>query len=79
MGQYDFVYVHTDIPEGMTIREWRAQRATDRATARDIQRAARRAHSRARLRRPIVGLAQAIGAGLRIGADSTRAARRAVG
>ena len=21
---YDFVYVHTDIPEGMTIREWRA-------------------------------------------------------
>lgn len=27
MGQYDFAYVHTDIPEGMTIREWRAQRA----------------------------------------------------
>jgi hypothetical protein len=26
-GPYDFVYVHTDIPEGMTIRDWRAQRA----------------------------------------------------
>jgi hypothetical protein len=30
-GPYDFVYVHTEIPEGMTIREWRAQRATERA------------------------------------------------
>ncbi|MDP9255976.1 MAG: hypothetical protein M3Q31_05405 [Actinomycetota bacterium] len=27
----DFVYVHTDIPAGMTIREWRARRAADRA------------------------------------------------
>ena len=26
-GPYDFMYVHTDIPDGMTIREWRAQRA----------------------------------------------------
>ncbi len=25
----DFVYVHTDIPEEMTISEWRAQRATE--------------------------------------------------
>jgi hypothetical protein len=35
----DFVYVHTDIPEGMTISEWRAQRATEGqamlATARE--------------------------------------------
>lgn len=22
---YEFVYVHTDIPDGMTIREWRGQ------------------------------------------------------
>lgn len=29
-GPYDFVYVHTDIPEGMTIREWRGQRAVER-------------------------------------------------
>ena len=39
---HDFVYVHTDIPEGMTIREWRAQRAADRAAARRAARAARR-------------------------------------
>ena len=31
---HDFVYVHTDIPAGMTIRQWRAQRAVDRAAAR---------------------------------------------
>ena len=30
-GPHDFTYVHTDIPEGMTIREWRAQRAAERA------------------------------------------------
>jgi hypothetical protein len=28
----DFLYVHTDIPEGMTIRQWRARRAADRPT-----------------------------------------------
>ena len=26
----DFVYVHSDIPPGMTIREWRAQRPANR-------------------------------------------------
>lgn len=26
-GPHDFVYVHTDIPEGMAIREWREHRA----------------------------------------------------
>ena len=31
---HDFVYVHTDIPAGMTIRQWRAQRAVDRAEPR---------------------------------------------
>jgi len=30
-GPHDFIDVHTDIPEGMTIREWRAQRAAGRA------------------------------------------------
>lgn len=35
---HDFVYVHTDIPEGMTIREWRARRAA----RRERERAARR-------------------------------------
>ena len=39
---YDFVYVHTDIPEGMTIREWRAERAGRATRLRDAQRRARR-------------------------------------
>jgi hypothetical protein len=29
-GPHDFLYVDTDIPAGMTIREWRAQRAASR-------------------------------------------------
>jgi hypothetical protein len=41
-GSHDFVYVHTDIPEGMTIREWRAERADRVAELRDAQRRARR-------------------------------------
>ena len=41
-GSHDFVYVHTDIPAGMTIREWRAQRAAERGAA-----AARRADAAA--------------------------------
>jgi hypothetical protein len=35
---HDFVYVHTDIPEGMTIREWRRDRAADRAVTRRLRR-----------------------------------------
>jgi hypothetical protein len=31
-GGCDFLYVHSDIPEGMTIREWLAQRAASRPT-----------------------------------------------
>lgn len=46
---YDFVYVHTDIPEGMTIREWRAQRAAARS---ERERAARRRRVRAALTAP---------------------------
>jgi hypothetical protein len=41
-GPHDFIYVHTDIPEGMTIREWRAQRAADRAATRAAERERRR-------------------------------------
>ena len=37
-GPYDFVYVDTDIPEGMTIREWRAERATRRDAGRRTRR-----------------------------------------
>ena len=41
-GSHDFVYVHTDIPEGMTIREWRAQRAADASRRRSAPREQRR-------------------------------------
>ena len=37
-GPHHFIYVHTDIPEGMTIREWRAQRAAERAATQASQR-----------------------------------------
>ena len=30
--RYDLVYVHTDIPEEMTIREWRGRSAAERLT-----------------------------------------------
>jgi hypothetical protein len=46
---HDFVYVHTDIPEGMTIREWRARRAAERAARRERERAARRRRLRTAL------------------------------
>jgi hypothetical protein len=49
MGEYDVVYVHTDIPEGMTILEWCAARARRIAEARDADRRWRRARRRAML------------------------------
>jgi hypothetical protein len=45
-GPHDFMYLHTDIPEGMTIREWRAQRAVERAAAeRELHRPWRTANA----------------------------------
>jgi hypothetical protein len=41
----DLLYVHTDIPAGMTIREWRAERAGRVATVHAAQRRARRART----------------------------------
>jgi hypothetical protein len=38
---YDFVYVHTDIPEGMTIREWRGRSKPERLTRAAAARADR--------------------------------------
>jgi hypothetical protein len=35
---YDFVYVHTDIPDGMTIREWREHRGAERAAEQQAAR-----------------------------------------
>lgn len=37
-----FVYVESDIPEGMTIRAWQTQRATDNAARRRATRLRRR-------------------------------------
>jgi hypothetical protein len=45
---HDFGYVHTDIPAGMTIREWRDHRAAERAAERGTARAERRIRSLAR-------------------------------
>lgn len=53
MGESDFVYVHSDIPEGMTIREWRAQRAAERAEQRALERGRRRARGGALLSAPL--------------------------
>ena len=47
-GPYDFVYVHTDIPEGITIRRWRAQRAAQREATPLAGREERRRRSLAR-------------------------------
>ena len=33
-GWHDFNYVHTDIPDGIRIAEWRTQRAAERIAAR---------------------------------------------
>lgn len=41
-GPHDIVYVHTDIPEGMTIREWRAQHAAERVATNAAERTERR-------------------------------------
>jgi len=50
---HDFAYVDTDIPEGMTIREWRAQRAAEHAVRREEERAARRRRLRAAVTSPL--------------------------
>ena len=49
---HDFGYVHTDIPAGMTIREWRAQRAAERG-------AAGAAHRSRRWPRPTIAMVDA--------------------
>jgi hypothetical protein len=45
-GAHDFDYVHTDIPEGMRIADWRARRAADRVSARRAKCGARRRRRR---------------------------------
>jgi hypothetical protein len=45
-GSHVFNYVHTDIPAGMRIADWRARRAADRVWARRAACAARRRRRR---------------------------------
>lgn len=49
LSSYSFAYVHSDILPGMTIREWRAQRAAGHAAQQAAQREARRRSSRPRM------------------------------
>jgi len=48
---HDFVYVHTDIPEAMTIRQWRGRNAAQRLTAGAATRADRHQRRAPRTRR----------------------------
>jgi hypothetical protein len=47
---YELVYVHTDIPVGMTIHEWRTRRAAERQELRLAARAQRRQRRRRAVR-----------------------------
>jgi hypothetical protein len=51
MGAYDFMYEQTDIPPGMTIRQWHTQRAVQSSRLRAEAREARRRRQLWRLRR----------------------------
>jgi hypothetical protein len=53
-GPYDFVYVHTDIPAGMTIGEWRARRAAERIAIKTAAREQGRRRRAAAIRRWLV-------------------------
>ena len=55
-GRYDLVYVHTDIPEEMTIREWRRRSAAERLTVGAPTRADRHQERTRRTRRWLAGL-----------------------
>jgi hypothetical protein len=46
-ASHDFLYVHTDIPPGMTIRAWRAQRAATPPGGQRSPRFAGGCHARA--------------------------------
>ena len=50
-GRYDLVYVHKDIPEGMTIRDWRAHGAAKQLTVQAAARADRHQRRARRTRR----------------------------
>jgi hypothetical protein len=79
-GSHDFVYVYTDIPAGMTIRAWRAQRAAGRPapTRRPLLAAVRRRlHSATRRKATARALARPRIARVRVHGGRRRAPRRA--
>jgi hypothetical protein len=57
---HSFVYVHTDIPGGMTIDEWRARRAAKRIAINTAAREQRRRRRAAAIRRWLVAPAAVI-------------------
>lgn len=65
-----FMYVETDIPPGLTIDEWRAQRAAERAAHRRAERGARM--------RLLFGALVRCAAGALRRAERERTARRSV-
>ena len=75
-GSCDFLYVHSDIPEGMTIREWRAERAANRP-ARHPWRLRARAAAVTAWRAPARALTWPRIAGVRASGGGHRALRRA--
>lgn len=70
-----FMYVETDIPPGITIHEWRAQRAAERATQRRAERGARWQRSRMRL---LFGALMRCAAGALLREERERTARCSV-
>jgi hypothetical protein len=55
-SSHDFAYVHSDIPEGMTIRAWRAQRAAEHIARRTAERAERRRRRAGRMQQWLTAL-----------------------
>lgn len=55
-SSHDFAYVHNDIPEGMTIRAWRARRAAEHVARRTAARAERRRRRMRRIRHWLTAL-----------------------
>jgi hypothetical protein len=59
-SRYDFVYVHTDIPNGMTIHEWRARRTAERQQLHLAAREQRRQRRRRAIRRRLAAMRVAV-------------------
>jgi hypothetical protein len=60
-GPSDFAYVHTDIPAGMTIGEWRTRRAAERIAIKTAARQERRRRRAAAIRRWLAAPLVAVG------------------